>query len=83
MASTKDIQEYILNLIQDEHECGNVETALESLRDSYPEKYIQSLIKLTEFILPKGIDIATIGDKVNEAGIKLSDEQLASLIENL
>ena len=83
MASTQDIQQYVLNLIQDEHECGNVETALEMLRENQPDRYIQMLIKLTEFILPKGIDITTLGDDVKAAGIQLSNEQINTLVENL
>lgn len=63
--STIAVKEIFQSIL--EGEIGNVQDALEQVRTKSPEKYVDLILKLSAYIIPKpqsSIDITSNGDKV-------------------
>lgn len=62
-----EIREKIQEIIYDEME--NISSALESVRESNPSMYLNIVVKLLNYVLPKKKDVTTDGQQIENSPI--------------
>lgn len=80
--TTKEAKEFLQSILYSEFD--NVKASLQRTRADSDAKYLDSLVKLLSFIMPKQVDIKSDGEKLNSSlNITVSSPETKQAIDKL